>query len=63
MRYFFNLRLFWVCRVTEGGDGYYYHTWTNYFLAESHNIFAGYTRHVLNSKDTSFKTVQEKLKL
>lgn len=62
MKNFFNLRIFWTCSTQEAGDGYYYHFWSNLLLNKTIQVFAGYSRHVLISKDSSFSTVQARLK-
>lgn len=58
----FLFRIFWKVSVTEGGEGYYYYTWHNWFLNITEVVFAGYTRKVLISKDSAFDTIMARIK-
>lgn len=50
-------RIWWTCKVEQGSDGYYYHKWTNCFINDEYTKFAGYTKHALNNKSTTFLLV------
>lgn len=60
-RELFKRRIFWKCTVVNESDGWYYHQWSNWFIDRSEIIFAGYSRFAMNNKDTTFRTVTERI--
>ena len=62
MKKLFNSYLFWHCSLVEYANGFWYHEWKNIVTKESHLIFAGYSRKVLNEKRSTWNTLQSMIK-
>jgi len=51
-------RIFWRCHLFQGNEGYYYHKWTNFIWQIEKDIFAGYNKHALRSKKSTFNDLK-----
>ncbi len=50
-------RIFWTCTTIQGNEGYYYHRWVNFLFHIEVDIFAGYNKKALRSKNSTFNDI------
>ena len=61
-KFFESQRIFWICNLSQRGDGYWYHYFYNWITKREEKIFAGYNIKAINQRSTSWRTLKERIK-